>query len=483
MKLTKNLSENIQSLKSILTSDDVIFFELKLQSSNAVCIFYDHLEDKELLGKQVLTPISQMDKKNSCKEILSNITLPEGEILQTVNDCVEKITFGDTILLIDGFSEAISVACKKHATRPVAEPPTSTILKGPREGFVESIQTNLSLIRQRIKSPDLVYKKFIVGQYSSTTVGVVYINSIANHKIVDTVVEKIKKINVEGISDSSYIAKCLSNKKASLFKQVGSTEKPDILASKLLEGRIGIIVDGSPIVLTVPYLLLEDFQSSEDYYSNTYRANVSRFLRLISVIVAVLAPAFYVSAQLFHLQLIPLNFLLTIVNSIKGIPLSPSAEMFFTLLIFEILNEASIRMPRYVGIAMSVVGALVLGDTAVNAGIISTPTILIIALSGISLYTVPDLMESLSVLRIIFLIVAGTFGGYGILLLSAGLVIYLCSLESFDVPVTSPFSPLTLNDLQDGFVMSFFDDMKKRPLSLKSKNRIRRRFFNEQTKQ
>ena len=235
--------------------------------------------------------------------------------------------------------------------------------------------------------------------------------------------------------------------------------------------------------MTVPYLLLEDFQSSEDYYSNTYRANVSRFLRLISVIVAVLAPAFYVSAQLFHLQLIPLNFLLTIVNSIKGIPLSPSAEMFFTLLIFEILNEASIRMPRYVGIAMSVVGALVLGDTAVNAGIISTPTILIIALSGISLYTVPDLMESLSVLRIIFLIVAGTFGGYGILLLSAGLVIYLCSLESFDVPVTSPFSPLTLNDLQDGFVMSFFDDMKKRPLSLKSKNRIRRRFFNEQTKQ
>ena len=483
MKLSNNLQKNVQSVKSILTSDDVIFFELKVQHSSAVCIFFDHLQDKALLGKQVLEPISLMERKNSCKEILSNLTLPEGEILSTIQQCIEKITFGDTVLLIDGFSEGISVACKKHATRPVAEPPTSTILKGPREGFVESIQTNLSLIRQRIKSPDLVYKKFTIGQYSSTTVGVVYIDSIVDKKIVNMVIDKLKTIDVEGLSDSSYVAKCISSKKASLFKQVGSTEKPDILASKLLEGRVAIIVDGSPIVLTVPYLLLEDFQSSEDYYSNTYRANVSRFLRLIAVIVAILAPAFYVSAQLFHLQLIPLNFLLTIVNSIKGIPLSPSAEMFFTLLIFEILNEASIRMPRYVGIAMSVVGALVLGDTAVNAGIISTPTILIIALSGISLYTVPDLMESLSVLRIIYLFIAGTFGGYGILLLSAGLVIYLCSLESFGVSVCAPYSPLLLNDLQDGFVMSFFDNMKKRPLSLKSQNKVRRRFFNVQTKQ
>ncbi len=483
MKINTDLKSNVTNLKSILNSDDIIFFKLSVQNANAVCIFYDHLEDKELLGKHVLEPISKMQLKNSCKEILSNLTLPEGEVLKTIEDCVEKVTFGDTVLLIDGFTEAISVACKKHATRPVAEPPTSTILKGPREGFVESIQTNLSLLRQRLKSPDLVYKKFILGKYSSTVVGIVYVDSIVDKKIVELVTEKIKNINVEGIIDSSYVSKCISNKKASLFKQVNSTEKPDILASKLLEGRVGIIVDGSPIVLTIPYLLLEDFQSSEDYYSNTYRANVSRFLRFIAVFVSILAPAFYVSAQLFHLQLIPLNFLLTIVNSIKGIPLSPSAEMFFTLLIFEILNEASIRMPRYVGIAMSVVGALVLGDTAVNAGIISTPTILIIALSGISLYTVPDLMESLSVLRIIFLIVAGTFGGYGILLLSAGLVIYLSSLESFGVSVTSPFSPLILSDLQDGFVMSFFDSMKKRPLSLKSTNRVRRRFFDAQTKQ
>ncbi len=473
MKLTKNLNENVKAIKEILWSDDVIFFSFKVKGNNAMVIFFDQLEDKALLGKQVLEPISLMESVSSASQILKNLTLPDGEIVTTIYKCVEKITNGDSLILIDNFSEGISVACKKHATRAVAEPPTSTVIKGPREGFVESLQTNLSLLRQRIKSPDLVYKKFTVGKYSLTTVGIVYINSIVDKKIVETITKRLQKVDVDGIIDSSYIAKSISDKKTSLFKQLGTTEKPDILASKLLEGRVGIIVEGSPIVLTAPYLLLEDFQTSEDYYLNTYRANISRILRLVAVVISILLPAFYVSAQLFHLQFIPLNFLLTIVSSIKGIPLSPSAEMFFTLLIFEILNEASIRMPRYVGIAMSVVGALVLGDTAVNAGIISTPTILIIALSGISLYTVPDLMESLSVLRILYLFVAGTVGGYGILLLSAGLVIYLTSLESFGVPICAPYSPLVINDLQDGFIMNFYKNMTKRPLSFGTKNKTR----------
>ena len=179
------------------------------------------------------------------------------------------------------------------------------------------------------------------------------------------------------------------------------------------------------------------------------------------------------SAQLFHLQIIPLNFLLTIVNSIKGIPLSPSFEMFFTLLIFEILNEASIRMPKYVGMALSIVGALVLGDTAVRAGIVSTPTIMIMALSGISLYTVPELVDSMSFLRLVYLIVAGSIGGYGLILLSCLLIVYLASLENFDVPVLAPFAPLTTEDFKDSVLMTFLRDMKKRPKTLKPKDVVR----------
>jgi spore germination protein KA len=188
---------------------------------------------------------------------------------------------------------------------------------------------------------------------------------------------------------------------------------------------------------------------------------------------ALFLPSFFVASELFHLQLIPLSFLLTIVNSIKGIPLSPSHEMFFTVLIFEILNEASVRMPKYVGMVVSIVGGLVLGETAVNAGIISAPTLMIVALSGICLYTVPELEQSFSLLRILFLIVAGSLGGYGILAFTAILLIYLVSFENYGSPVFAPFSPLVKSDLKDTFYKGFITDMEFRPKSIINKNKRR----------
>ncbi len=479
MKLSKSLKENITAVKNTVNGDDIIFFEFEVNDINATAVYVESLSDKELLGKLAINPLSEINYKVEFENIVKKLNLPEANTINDLDSAVEKIVLGDAVIFFDGTNVAISVACKKPATRPVTEPPTSSVLKGPREGFVENLQTNLSLIRQRIKSPDFTFEKLTIGKYSQTTVGIVYITSIANSKIVKELKEKLNKINVDGILDSSYIIKNISKRKTSMFKEVGTTEKPDILTAKLLEGRIGIIVDGSPIVLTVPFLFVEDFQSAEDYYLNTYRGNISRILRLSAVIVAVLLPAFFVSAQLFHLQLIPLSFLLTIVGSIKGIPLSPSVEMFFTLFIFEVLNEASIRMPKYVGIAMSVVGALVLGETAVNAGIVSTPTIMIVALSGICLYTVPDLTETLSVLRLLFLIIAGSLGGYGIILFGYGLITYLASMDSFGVPYLAPYAPLIKEDLQDGFTIDFYSKMKKRPKALKTKNKVRKVFNDE----
>ena len=476
MNILKTLTKNVDNLKEIIDSDDVFFYNFKINAQNAVVVFVEGLSDKILIGKQVVEPFKNIESITSFKSILNAITAPETEEVYTIKDCAIKICEGDAIVFVDGYNTAINVKCKKPTSRAVTEPPTSSVLKGPREGFVENLQMNVSLLRQRIKSPDLCIKKYSVGKYSKTAVEIVYISSIANEKIVKAVTEKIKSINVDGIIDSSYIIKCISDRKTTLFRQVGTTEKPDILSAKLLEGRVGIMVDGSPIALTVPFLFVEDFQSSEDYYVNAYRANLSRTLRILAVIVAIILPSFFVAAQLFHLQIIPLNFLLTIVGSIKGIPLSPSVEMFFTLFIFEILNEASIRMPRYVGIAMSVVGALVLGETAVNAGIVSTPTIMIMALSGICIYTVPDMTETLSVLRILFLIIAGSFGGFGIVLFGCAIIVYLSDFDSFGVPYLSPYSPIVKNDLQDAITMSFYAEMKQRPTVFKPKNVIRKKF-------
>ncbi|MBO7214063.1 MAG: spore germination protein [Clostridia bacterium] len=476
MKLSLILKENINNIKDIVLADDIIFYEFLVGKTQAVVIYAEDLSDKVMIGKQVVKPMQECKEIETFDKFKQLVNLPEGEELFSVSNCVQKVLAGDGVILIDGFDKGLSVATRKPASRAVTEPPTSSILKGPREGFVENAQVNMSLVRQRIKTPNLRYEKLTVGKISKTTVGIVYVKGIANDKTVKDVKDKINKICIDGVIDSSYIIKSISSRKTSMFKQVGSTEKPDIFSSKLLEGRVGIIVDGSPIALTLPFILLEDFQSSEDYYINAYRANFSRILRVIAVIISIMLPAFFVAAQLFHLQFIPLAFLLTIVGSIKGIPLSPSVEMFVTLLIFEILNEASIRMPRYVGIAMSVVGALVLGETAVNAGMVSTPTIMIIALSGICFYAVPDLNETLSVLRIMFLAIAGFMGGYGIILLCAGLVTYLCAFESFGTPYMSPYAPLNLNDMQDGIVMGFYAEQTMRPEFLKGKNKRRKRF-------
>ena len=252
-----------------------------------------------------------------------------------------------------------------------------------------------------------------------------------------------------------------------------------ILVIGALVTIIGIIVDGSPFVITLPYMMLEDLQASEDYYISTYRANLVRSLRVIAILFSIFLPGIFVAVQLFHLQLIPLNFLLTIVNSIKEIPLSPSVEMFFVLIIFEILNETSVRMPKYVGMALAVVGALVLGETAVNAGIVSTPAILIMAISGISIYAIPELVETTSILRLICLIISGSFGAYGIILFVAFIFCYLCSMDNYGVPYTAPYSPFIANDLQDGVYMDSVIGMTNRPKALGSKNERRQNFKND----
>ena len=473
MTLYKSLTKNLEVIKKRLTSQDVVFFEFKMGKKDALLIYIDPVADKEVLGRLVVEPLSNYKGKTDADTICKRVFSPQATTSPDVDSVINDIELGASILIIDGETTAVKIDLLKYTTRAISEPPTSAVVKGPREGFTECFKTNLGLMRRRIKSESFVIKKITVGKYSKTDVAVLYLSDVADDTIVKKVVERISKIDIDGVCDSSYISKCIVEHKVSLVKQVGNTEKPDILMAKLLEGRVGIIVDGSPIAVTVPYLLVEDFQSSEDYFQNHYRANMQRVLRLISIILALSLPSIFVAAQLFHLQIIPINFLLTIVNSIKGIPLSPSFEMLFTLLIFEILNEASVRMPKYVGMALSVVGALVLGDTAVRAGIVSTPTIMIMALSGICLYVTPELVDTMSFLRLLYLVVAGAVGGYGLVLLTCFLLIYLVSLENFDVPILAPFAPMKKSDLKDTLLMANLSTTKLRPLSLKPKNKVR----------
>ena len=480
MNISSDVNYNKKVVKAILGSDDIIFFDFELGKTSALCVYVDSITDKELLGLEVLAPLKKLcSEKSAAKTNISHlakaITLANVKTESKITDATNDILSGNAMIFIDGKNKAISVDLKKFEVRAISEPPTGLAVRGPRNGFTESIKSNLSLVRRYLKSPDLKVETFEKGRYTKTSIAFMYIDGISRPEIIDKIRKKIQEIDIDGIPDSSYVSKLLNERKTSLFKQVGSTERPDVLIERMLEGRAGIIVDGSPFALTLPYLLIEDFQAAEDYYISEYRANLVRALRVIAMIFSILLPSVFVAAQLFHLQIIPLNFLLTIVNGIKEIPFSPSLEMFFVLLIFELLNETSVRMPKYVGMALAVVGALVLGETAVNAGIVSTPAILIMALSGISIYAIPELVETTSVLRFIYLIVAGSLGGYGLILITAFLIIYLCSADNYGAPYLAPYSPVLLNDFQDGLYMNNVIGMVKRPEALGARNKTRQK--------
>lgn len=480
MNISSDVNYNKKVVKAILGSDDIVFFDFELGKTSALCVYVDSITDKELLGLEVLAPLKKLcSEKSATKTNISHlakaITLANVKTESKITDATSDILSGNAMIFIDGKNKAISVDLKKFEVRAISEPPTGLAVRGPRNGFTESIKSNLSLVRRYLKSPDLKVETFEKGRYTKTSIAFMYIDGISRPEIIDKIRKKIQEIDIDGIPDSSYVSKLLNERKTSLFKQVGSTERPDVLIERMLEGRAGIIVDGSPFALTLPYLLIEDFQAAEDYYISEYRANLVRALRVVAMIFSILLPSVFVAAQLFHLQIIPLNFLLTIVNGIKEIPFSPSLEMFFVLLIFELLNETSVRMPKYVGMALAVVGALVLGETAVNAGIVSTPAILIMALSGISIYAIPELVETTSVLRFIYLIVAGSLGGYGLILITAFLIIYLCSADNYGAPYLAPYSPVLLNDFQDGLYMNNVIGMVKRPEALGAKNKTRQK--------
>lgn len=473
-RVTGKLKKDESALKKILSAEDVLTFPFRADGGiEFTVLFADAITDKELLGEQVIRPLLRYEGKPSAEEIKKRLTSPELKTETDLDKLAEEVLAGNPVLLWEGMDEAIISGVKKVFPRAIAEPPTDIAVKGPREGFIEDLKINSSLVRRRLKTPELQLDTVTIGRRSNTVVAVCYLRGTAPEKTVKEIKRKLEKIDIDIIPDSSYLSHFLAAKPRSLLKQVGTTEKPDIFCAKLAEGRVGILVDGSPIALTVPYLLIEDFQSSEDYFVPTYRATFTRLLRAFALFVAIYMPAFYIAAQLFKLQFFPIKLLLTIAGSIQNIPFSPSLEMLLVLLVLEILNEASIRMPKYVGMALSVVGALVLGETAVNAGFVSTPAIIIIAFSGIGLYAVPNLIEVTSVVRLAMLLVAGSVGTYGIILLTGFILFYLAVTDNYGVPVLAPFSPLIRRDLRDSLIKYDLLSLDKRPQSLHSKNKRR----------
>ena len=476
-----DVQAKIQEIKRLLPAPDILVYEFSAgDGTPCAAVYADGITDKELMGMLAARPLAERPAPRSREEAKRMLLFPELREADEASACSREILAGNPALVIGGVEGYIILGTKKVALRAVSEPQTSIAVKGPREGFIEDIKTNMGLIRRRLKTPDLMFVMLEAGRRSGTAVAIAYLKGIADERVVKKAEERIRAADIDGVPDSSYIAKFLAERPRSLFKQAGTTEKPDILCAKMLEGRIAVLVDGSPIVLTLPYLLAEDFQSAQDYFVSPYRATASRWLRMGAACTAVFLPAFYVAAELFRLRLLPFDLLMTVAGGVRSIPLSPGLELFFLLLVLEVLIEASVRMPKYVALALSVIGALVLGDTAVKAGLVSSPAIIIVALSGISAYTVPDLTGTLSLVRLAFIVAAGSIGTYGILLLAALLAYYLVTTDSYGVPLLAPFSPLIRSDLKDTLYKAELFSLWHRPRVLRGKNERRLASFGKE---
>lgn len=457
-KLDTSLDGNVQMFRQIFNNDETLvarFLENQLKPAIKCCIlFIDGMIDNKIVDEHVIMPIMQNNELSNADDIIGSLQSQIVFINQTERTPdVEKlwmaIVQGDTVLLIEGLQEGLSLSTKGWKSRSTSEPLSERMNRGPREGFTESIYDNLTLIRRRVKTPALKMRFITIGVQTNTNVCICYIDGIVNQKILDELFRRLKSIHPDGIQDSGYIRELIQDSPLSPFDTIGDTERPDTAAGKLLEGRIALLVDGSPVVLILPFVFQEIFQVSEDYYLNFYFASIGRILRVLSFFITVSVPAIYLALVTYHQETIPTPLLLSISAARQGVPFQTIVEVSLMLIVFEILRETGVRMPYHVGQALSIVGALVLGTASVDAKIVSAPIVIVISITAITGLSIPGIKSAVITLRLIFLLLASFLGLYGYVFGLIGLLLHLCEMRSFGVPYMLHFTTLDPSDLRD----------------------------------
>jgi spore germination protein KA len=436
---------------------------------NVALVFIDGLVNSKIINDDIIKPLMFIDKETEdMKDILgfigkSMISVSEIKEAQTFGDAVTGFLNGDAVLFLDGVSKAIIISSKGWEKRSVAEPGSEAVVRGPRESFVENLRTNTALIRRKIRNADLTFESMIIGRKTKTNICIVYISGVAKQELIAEVKKRLKGISTDSILETGYIEQFIEDSPGSIFATLGYTEKPDVAAAKLLEGRVAIVVDGTPFVLTAPLLFIESFQAAEDYYFRPYVATVTRLIRMIGYTVTILAPALYVAVTTYHQELIPTELLITAAQAREGVPFPAFVECLIMIVTFEILREAGIRLPRPVGQALSIVGALVIGESAVAAGLIGAPMVIVVAITAVSGFLVPNLNDSAVIIRLYLLILGATFGGFGITMGLLSLLVHMSSLESFGYPYLSPTAPFDFEDQKDTLIRAPIWMMISRP--------------------
>jgi len=483
--ISPDLEKNLEVIKDILRdSSDVTIHEFNFghdRKFKGALIFINSIADKEEIHKNVLQPLlygelllrDKVDMDfNKMDSIRKNLISTAANVKVTLlSDLLDNLLAGSAILLINGSKEALAIKPGKRESRSIEEPGTEAVVRGPREGFIENVNVNIALIRKKIKDADLCVEKFVIGDKSKTDVYIVYIKSIANPQLIEEIRRRLKRIKIDAILESGYIEQFIEDNPYSVFPTVSNSEKPDKVVAKMLEGRAAILVDGTPFVLVMPLLFIESFQSVEDYYARPFFASVIRIIRFLSYIISTLGPAIYVALTVFHQELIPTQLLISISEGRERVPFPAILEAFLMLFAFDLLREAGVRLPKPVGQTVGIVGALVLGEASVEAGLISPIMVIVVSATAIASFAVPSQTDSGTVLRYIYLILAGIAGGFGVIMGLLAALIHLASLRSFGTPYLWPIVPLNLSGLKDALIRMPLWTLSKRPEAIIWKNR------------
>ncbi|WP_234122634.1 spore germination protein [Clostridium hydrogenum] len=432
--------ENLNFIKEKFKGNvDVKYRVVECENGTINMIFIDNLCDSKFISEYIVAPI--LLNKNHIKGIsdLKNNSLFAFSIgdVKDRTDAALHILSGDVVIVADFFEKMMFCEAKGFVRRSVGIPITEGVIKGPREGFTEAFVDNISLIRRKIKNENLKFESVYLGEKSQTVVVVAYLKGIAPERLVNIVKSKVKQINVEYLLESNYIEDKLKNKKT-VFDTVGYSEKADVVANEILSGKVGVIVDGTPFVVTAPYFFYENFQAADDYYLNKYFVNFSRIVRWIAFFIAMFAPALYIAITTYNFAVIPSTFIFRLSLSRAGIPFPTVIELYIMMFSFQVLREAGIRLPQPVGQAIGIIGGLILGESAVGAGLASEITIIIVALSSISSFLVPKLYGAIAIWSPIMVLFAAFCGLPGFYIGVCVLIAHLGSLKSIDYPYIFP---------------------------------------------
>lgn len=457
--LSADLQQTLDLLRQAFSvSSDLVIREITVAGYAAAVVSIEGMIDRHMMTDAVLLPLSRMPSDYPTPDaamhdvrttVLGFVDMLEADTLERLS---ELLVSGFAAVLIDGVATAVLGGLQAFMIRSVSEPSTEVGVRGSREGFTEAIRINISMIRRRLKSPRLTFEMLTVGEESQTAVCLCYMRGRVSQTLLDEVRTRITNCPLDIVLESGYLQPFVEGERRSLFTGVDTTERPDTLCGKVAEGRIGVLVDGTPFALVVPFLFAEHFQSMDDYTQHPVYASFIRLIKYVAFAVSLFLPGLYVAIGTHHADMLPAELLLSFINSARSTPFPLTLEALLIHFLFEVMREAGLRFPKSVGHAVSIVGALVIGESVVRAGLVSAPMVIIVALTSISAFVIPSLYGSIAVLRFVFIVLGGSLGLYGVTL---GALLLLCSLSSLDIvsiPITAPVTPFSLKTMRDVFI-------------------------------